>query len=461
VGEFRSDEYRIIYSGAKRGQRGVALLLDKEVSERVSYICQHSDRILVVRIAAEPVDVVLIQVYMPTTDADDEEVESMYEQIEGFVRKEKGTDQVIIMGDWNAVVGEERDGKVVGDFALGRRNERGQQLIDFCKRMGMVATNTWFSHEKRRRYTWKKPGDTERFQIDYILVKQRYRNSVTNSRAYPGADANSDHNLVVANIRLKLKKIQRGRRKKRWCMENLESKKIKFQLAVRKNLEKDQHQKDENANHTWIRLREAIAGGAKEAVGYQNARTAKKPWVTDKMLQKMDKRRNWKGASTEEGKKTYRRLNNELRRETDKARDEWWEAKCKELEEYDRRGRSDLLYQEVGKITRTENKTKATDVAINDRKVQMINEMSEVLKRWKEYIEDLYRKDTKPIVEDFEMEEENIVDNDQEGPGLIREEVLAVIKDMKNGKSIGIEEIPAQLLKMLDTEEVEMLVELC
>jgi hypothetical protein len=57
VGEFRSDEYRIIYSGAKRGQRGVALILDKEVSERVSYICQLSDRILVVRIAAEPVDV--------------------------------------------------------------------------------------------------------------------------------------------------------------------------------------------------------------------------------------------------------------------------------------------------------------------------------------------------------------------------------------------------------------------
>jgi hypothetical protein len=172
-------------------------------------------------------------------------------------------------------------------------------------------------------------------------------------------------------------------------MENLESKKKKFQLAVREKLEKDRQQKDENVDHTWIRLREAIAGGAKKEVGYQIARTAKKPWVTDKMLQKMDKRRNWKGASTEEGKKTYRRLNNELRRETDKARDEWWEAKCKELEEYDKRGRSDLLYQEVGKITRTENKTKATDVAINDRKGQMINEMSEVLKRWRKYTEDL------------------------------------------------------------------------
>jgi hypothetical protein len=91
----------------------------------------------------------------------------------------------------------------------------------------------------------------------------------------------------------------------------------------------------------------------------------------------------------------------------------------------------------------------------------MINEMSEVLKRWKEYIEDRYSKDTKPIAEDFEMEEENIVDNDQKGPGLIREEVLAATKDMKNGKSVGIDEIPAEFLKMLDTGKVEMLVELC
>ena len=48
---------------------------------------------------------------MPTSDADDEHIELMYEQIEDLVRKEKATDQVIIMGDMNAVVGEGRDGK--------------------------------------------------------------------------------------------------------------------------------------------------------------------------------------------------------------------------------------------------------------------------------------------------------------------------------------------------------------
>ena len=73
----------------------------------------------------------------------------------------------------------------------------------------------------------------------------------------------------------------------------------------------------------------------------------KKPWITDKMMEKMDERRTWKNVETEEGKKVYKRLNNELRKETEKAKEDWWEARCEELVEYDNRGRSDLLYYEV------------------------------------------------------------------------------------------------------------------
>ena len=72
----------------------------------------------------------------------------------------------MVMGDWNAVVGEGMDGREIGKCGLGKRNERGEMLVKFCRRQKMVATNTWFEHEKRRRYTWTKPGDTGRFQID-------------------------------------------------------------------------------------------------------------------------------------------------------------------------------------------------------------------------------------------------------------------------------------------------------
>ena len=86
---------------------------------------------------------------------------------------------------------------------------------------------------------------------------------------------------------------------------------------------------------------------AKSEIGYKEGVTAKKPWVTEEMIRKMDERRKWKNVTSEKGIQKYKALNNELRRETDKAREGWWKEKCVDLEELDRRGRSDLLYNKV------------------------------------------------------------------------------------------------------------------
>ena len=77
-----------------------------------------------------------------------------------------------------------------------------------------MVKNTWFKKQKRKRNTWSRPGDTGRFQLDYILVRDKYRNSVKDSCSYPGADADSDHNLVAMTVRIKFKKIvrQKGRK---------------------------------------------------------------------------------------------------------------------------------------------------------------------------------------------------------------------------------------------------------
>ena len=73
------------------------------------------------------------------------------------------------MGDFNAVLGEDKEDRVVGKFGLGKRNDRGERLIEFCKRQNLVITNTWFEQEKRRRYTWKSPGDIKRYKLTISL----------------------------------------------------------------------------------------------------------------------------------------------------------------------------------------------------------------------------------------------------------------------------------------------------
>ena len=94
----------------------------------------------------------------------------------------------------NSVVGDETYRDIVGSHGLGRRNHRGQMLNDFCERNGLIVTNTWFKKPKRRMYTWKAPGDWGRYQLDYILMKHRFRNSVKDVQTLPGADIDPDHN---------------------------------------------------------------------------------------------------------------------------------------------------------------------------------------------------------------------------------------------------------------------------
>src|SRR6476619_3677058 len=215
---------------------------------------------MVVKVKADTVDMVIVQAYLPTTNYEDEEVDKLYDQREEMLGKQKETDNVIVMGNLNAVVGEGKEDRVVGKFGLGKGNDRGERLIEFCNSQNLVITNTWFEQEKRRRYTWKSPGNLGRYQIDYILVRQWYRNSVKSSWSYPGADVDSDHNLVAMRLKLKLKKIPRRRQQKKWKLDSLVTRVELF----RKDIEEVQCFRQGAAEERWENLGRVVMKGAGE-----------------------------------------------------------------------------------------------------------------------------------------------------------------------------------------------------
>ena len=92
-------------------------------------------------------------------------------------------------------------------MSLGVQNERGQRVIEFCQENALVTENTLFQQHKRRLYTWTSPDAQHRNQTDYILCSQRWRSSIQSAKTRPGPDCGSDHELLIAKIRLKLKKI--------------------------------------------------------------------------------------------------------------------------------------------------------------------------------------------------------------------------------------------------------------
>ena len=119
-------------------------------------------------------------------------------------RNKTKKDVLFIIGDWNAKVGSPEIPGITGKFGLGAQNEAGQKLTEFCQDNKLVKTNTLFQQHKRQLYTWTSPDGQYRNQIDYILCSQRWRSSIRSAITRPGADCSSDHELLVAKIRVKL-----------------------------------------------------------------------------------------------------------------------------------------------------------------------------------------------------------------------------------------------------------------
>jgi len=99
----------------------------------------------------------VIQVYAPTTNAEEDEVEWFCEDLQDLPKLTPKNYVLYIIGNWNAKVGSQETPGVTGKFGLGIWNEAGQRLIEFCQENALVIANTLFQQHKRRLYTWTSP----------------------------------------------------------------------------------------------------------------------------------------------------------------------------------------------------------------------------------------------------------------------------------------------------------------
>ena len=101
----------------------------------------------------KPFYVTVIQVYAPTSNAEEAEAERFYEDLQALLELKPKKDVLFNIGDWNAKVGSQETPGVTGKFVLGVQNKAGQRLIEFCQENTLVIANTIFQH-KRHVYTF-------------------------------------------------------------------------------------------------------------------------------------------------------------------------------------------------------------------------------------------------------------------------------------------------------------------
>ena len=147
-------------------------MVNKRVRNAVLGCNLKSDRMISVRFQGKSFNITVIQVYAPTSNAEEAEVEWFYEHLQDLLELTPKKDVLFIIGDWNAKVGSQETPGVTGKFVC-IRNEAGQSLIEFYQENTLVIANTLFQQHKRRFYTWTSRDGQHRNQIDSILCSQR------------------------------------------------------------------------------------------------------------------------------------------------------------------------------------------------------------------------------------------------------------------------------------------------
>ena len=160
MGEFNSDDHYIYYCGQESLRRnGVAIMVNKRVQNALIRCNLKNDRMISVHFQGKPFNITVIQVYAPTGNAEEAEVERFYEGLQDLLELICKKDVLFIIGDWNAKVASQETPGITGKFGLGVQNEAGQRLTEFCQENALVIANILFRQHERRLYTWKSPDD--------------------------------------------------------------------------------------------------------------------------------------------------------------------------------------------------------------------------------------------------------------------------------------------------------------
>ena len=151
----------------------------------------------------KPFNITVMQVYAPTSNAEEAEVEWFYEDLQDLLELTPPKDVLSIVGDWNAKVGSQETPGVTGEFGLGMQNEAGQRLIAYCQENALVIANTVFQQHKRRLYTWTSPVANNKIRLiiffaakdgDTLYSQQKQDQKLTVAQIMSSLLTNSDLN---------------------------------------------------------------------------------------------------------------------------------------------------------------------------------------------------------------------------------------------------------------------------
>ncbi|XP_030396936.1 craniofacial development protein 2-like [Gopherus evgoodei] len=148
----------------------------------------------------------LISAYAPTMTNSKDVKNTFYEELDALLSSVHRTDNLILLGDFNARVGCDATAweGVIGKNGVGKCNSNSLLLLKTCAAHDLLITNMVFRLPTRNRTSWMHPRSKHWHLIDYFIIRRRDRQDVKVTKAMCGADCWMDHRLIVSKMKLRI-----------------------------------------------------------------------------------------------------------------------------------------------------------------------------------------------------------------------------------------------------------------
>ena len=446
--------HTIMYSGRNDGQHlnGVALILSKKAKATLLEWEPMGERLLRARLNSKYTKLTIIACYAPQEDKHEDDKDEFYYSLSSIIEKTPKHDMILILGDMNAKVGKnnrERE-QAMGREGLGTDiNNNGERLVDFCEENNLIIGGTLFKHKDIHKYTWTSPDGKTRNQIDHILINKKWRTSLLDVRTRRGADVASDHELLVAKIRLKLRNAKKGEtRSGKFNVQKLQNPEVAHKFKIELSNRFQVLQDDEEISLT--KLNHEILEVSQQLLG--QPRKKKEQWISEESWNIIEERKRTKNrllasksARIKENiRKEYKTLDKKVKASTKTDKKNYYNMLADTAEKASQVNDLKTLYQTTKVLCK---KYDNNDVPIKDLDGKALASDEKKRKRWKEHFENILNREP-PKLRTHIKPAENDLDINTGPPTII--EIKKAIRSLRSGKAAGNDQVTAEMVKAED-----------
>lgn len=447
-------EYRTIGSGyfvissgwrneSQASQGGVGLLIGRRAKKALLDVKRISARVLRADFDGNPRTTVLVA-YSPTNCAEESDVEEFYRTLRNTLQDIPAHNFLNVLADFNARIGPEVAPHTYHDLT----NRNGEYLADLLMEFGLIPANAMFQKRPGKLWTFKDRATDSPRQLDYILVRRKWRNSLLNAEAYNSfCSVGSDHRVVCAKLRLSLRTAKHARKVRYDWRRFAASPEIQQQYTVAVRNRFQVLETDDNGAR-YSNFVEANTQAMEECVPLKPKRksvhTSTNPQVVEAREKADEAHAKWDSDSSDENRVAWKLALDELYRTYDQVREQ-------ELEEHSRSIETAFGAQQYGEAWRVVNEMTGRKRA-KEGQVSG-NSPEERVDTWFTHFKKLLGET--PTVEDPDEEIPNIFEDlDINDEPFTLDEFRKVKASLKLGKAAGPDGIPPEVFKSCDFDDI-------